>query len=427
MMNRDTPGGGQPQQRGEDAPLSDIRVLDLTGALAGPFATLILAGLGAEVLKVEMPGGGDIARSNPPYLGRDGLHFDSPKADDISLSILNRSRNKKSLTIDLKQDAGRRLFLELAAQSDVVVQNLSDGAVDRLGVGYEAVHEVNPKAIYCSLSGLGQDSPMPGLKSMDILIQSLSGIMEVTGFPEGPPVRVGVPIGDMIGPLYAVSGILAALWERQKTGRGQHVDVSLLDSLVSLVSVEHFDVLEGSGFPSRSGNLHSRLAPFGAFQAKDGYVAIAAPTDEWARELFGAMGHSHLAEDPRFSHRGSRARNADALHALIGAWVASLTTDEVVDELFEKRRVPTVRVRRPEEVMADPALRAREALVPLHHPTLDAHAPLVGTGLPIRFTESRVGYHRPAPVLGADSADVLSELLGLSVTELEQLAADGVI
>lgn len=403
-------------------PLSGIRVLDLTIALSGPLCTLVLAGLGAEVVRIEPPGGREMGRFNPPFLGSRGLHFGAAtEPDDIPISVINRTRNKKSMTLDLKTDRGRAVFLELARHCDVVVQNFSNGTADRLGVGYQDVREVNPSAVYCSLSGLGLDTDTPDLKAMDVIIQAMSGIMQVTGEPGGPPTRVGVPIGDMVASLYAANGIMAALWVRQRTGRGQHIDISLLDSLASLVAEEHFDVFERMGFPVRSGNFHDRLAPFGVYQAKDGYVAIAATADNWTYAIFDAMGRSELGNDPRFSTRGPRVVHADELNALIEGWTSSMTTGEVVRELFEKRKVPAVRVREPGEVMADPRLHARGAVVPLRHPTVETGETLYGIGLPIRMSESATGLDGPAPLLGEHNADVLKEWLGYDDAQVNEL------
>jgi crotonobetainyl-CoA:carnitine CoA-transferase CaiB-like acyl-CoA transferase len=411
-----------------DRPLSDIRVLDLTIALSGPLCTLVLAGLGADVVKVEPPGGREMGRFNPPFLGPRGLHFDAvTDREDIPISVINRTRNKKSMTIDLKNERGRQIFLDLARHCDVVVQNFSNGTADRLGVGYEAVRAVNPTVVYCSISGLGSDTDTPGLKTMDVIIQAMSGIMQVTGEPGDPPVRVGVPIGDMVASLYAVSGIQAALWERQRSGRGQHVDISLLDSLASLVAEEHFDVFERLGFPVRSGNFHNRLAPFGAYRTKDGYVAIAATADRWTHAIFEAIGRHELATDPRFATRGPRVVNADRLNELIEEWTMSLTSDEVVYELQEKRSVPAARVRTPGEVMADPRLHARGSVLPLTHPTVKSDETLYGMGLPIVLSESPTRLDGPAPLLGEHNEEVLRRWLGLGDEEIAELGRAGVL
>ena len=276
-------------------PLEGIRVLDLTVALAGPYGALMLGGLGAEVIHIEAPGGGDIARTNPPYIGPNGVAFGVRADDEVSLSILNRGRNKKSVTLDLKSAKGREVFFRLVKESDVVLENMSEGTAQRLGVGYEQVSRVNPRIVYGSISAFGEPSIYPGLKGMDILIQALSGLMEVTGFADGPPTRVGIPIADLMTPLFAVNGILAALIQRGRTGEGQHVQVSMLDCLASMVAEEHFDIPAEDGAPMRSGNSHDRLVPFGVYPCRDGAVAICAFRPEWMKGLTRRHGSAGVA------------------------------------------------------------------------------------------------------------------------------------
>ena len=292
-------------------PLQGIRILDLTVALSGPYASLLLGGMGAEVIRVEAPGGGDIARTNPPFVGPDGVNFGGKRPDEISLTILNRSRNKKSITLDLKTPEGHALFMRLAKECDVLVENMSEGATARLKVDYESVRAANPGIVYASIKAFGEPSPMPKLKGMDIIVQALSGIMEVTGEPGGAPTRWGLPIADLVAPVYAVNGILAALIHRGRTGQGQRVTVSMLDCLASLVAEEHFDIMAGAGFPMRSGNFHDRLSPFGVYGTRDGSVALVAFSPEWFGALMEAIGHPELGEDPRFCNRGVRMRSEE--------------------------------------------------------------------------------------------------------------------
>ncbi|HXZ06500.1 MAG TPA: CaiB/BaiF CoA-transferase family protein, partial [Paraburkholderia sp.] len=309
-------------------PLAGIRVLDLTVALAGPYGSLLLGGLGAEVIRVESPGGGDIARNNPPYVGKEGVHFGVKGDDEVSLTTLNRARNKKSITLDLKSEQGRALFMELVKESDVVFENASEGVTARLGVDYERVRKVNPKIVYASVKAFGEPSPYPKLKGMDIIVQALSGIMDVTGFADGPPTRIGIPMADMIAPLFAVNGILAALIHRGKTGEGQQVQVSMLDCLASLVAEEHFDIFHAHGYPKRSGNFQDRLVPFGVYRTKDGYVALVAFQPDWFQSLTEAMGQPELLNDPRYATRGPRMTHAAGLNTLIETWTQQHTSAE---------------------------------------------------------------------------------------------------
>lgn len=408
------------------APLAGIRVIDLTVALAGPYCTLLLAGLGAEVIKIDAPGGSDIARFNPPYVGKDGLNYGKAAPGEVSLSAMDRHRNKKSITLDLKSEQGRAIFMDLVKCSDVLVENLSEGTAERLGIGYDPVHEINPALIYASISALGDDDAYAGIKGMDIIVQALSGVMEVTGFADGPPCRVGFPVADMVAPHYALSGILAALLYRARTGKGQKIQVNLMDSLVALLALEHFDVLAGEGKPLRSGNNHDRLTPFGIYRAGDGYVAIAAPADAWAHALFQVMDRPELAADERFRTRGARAVNATALNSMIEEWSGNLPAATVVERLVAAG-VAAARVRVPRDAFQDPSIRARGAIVPLRHPKLPASIDAAAAGVPIRFSECVVGYDRPTAEIGAHNEDIYGKLLQIDPATLERLKQNSVI
>ncbi|WP_322063287.1 CaiB/BaiF CoA-transferase family protein [Paraburkholderia sp. J63] len=407
-------------------PLEGIRVLDLTVALAGPYGSLLLGGLGAEVIRVESPGGGDIARSNPPYVGKEGVHFGVRRDDEVSLTILNRARNKKSITLDLKSEQGRALFMELVKECDVVIENASEGATARLGVDYESVRRANPKIVYASIKAFGEPSPYPNLKGMDIIVQALSGIMDVTGFADGPPTRSGLPMADLIAPLYAVNGILAALIHRGRTGEGQLVQVSMLDCLSSMVAEEHFDVFLGQGYPKRSGNFHDRLVPFGVYGTRDGYVAMVAFQPDWFRNLMEAVGQPGMASDPRYATRGPRMKYAAEINVIIEEWTRQRSTEEVIRELQEKRGIPAAAVRSPLDVLKDPVLQARGAVVKLEHPGLDG-VEAMGMGLPIKFSKTPVQFDQPAQELGASNDEIYRSLLKLSEDRLQQLRDEGVI
>ncbi|MGE3771349.1 MAG: CaiB/BaiF CoA transferase family protein [Gammaproteobacteria bacterium] len=406
-------------------PLAGIRVLDLTVALAGPYASLLLGGLGAEVIRVEAPGGSDIARTNPPFVGANGISFGQAAADEISLSLLNRARNKKSVTLDLKSPRGHALLLRLVDEVDVVIENMSEGTADRLGVGYAALSARNPRLVYASISAFGDPSPYPGLKGMDIIVQALSGLMEVTGFADGPPTRCGLPIADLIAPLYAVNGILSALIHRGRSGQGQHVKVSMLDCLASLVAEEHFDVYAEAGYALRTGNYHDRLVPFGVYPAADGYVAVIAMQPEWFRGLMKVVGRPELVDDPRYSTRGPRMQHAAMLNELVADWTRRHSCAEILAEL-QRRQIPCARVRAPADVLHDPLMHARGAVMKLEHPEvgpIDA----VGMGLPIHFSRCHAQFDQPATALGAANGEIYGGLLGLPDAELAALREAGVI
>jgi CoA:oxalate CoA-transferase len=415
-----------PPADGPRGPLSDITVLDLTTALAGPYATLLLAGLGARVIKIENPSGGDSCRHNPPYVGAGGLRLAREAPDDMSVSSLNRLRNKLGVTLNLKHPAARDVFLELARRADILVENFSRGVLDRLGVGYAFVHQVNPRLVYCSISGFGSTGGADDGKAMDTIIQALSGVMYTSGRAADPPVRVGFPIADLASPLFGVIGVLAALHQARTTGVGQHVDVSMLGALTSLITDEPFDALRPFGVPTRTGPTMPRLAPFGVYGAGDGYVAICAFTDPFAHALFRAMDQPGMRDDPRFATRDMRVRHANEIDACVERWTSARRVAEILSDL-EKESVPCAEVRDPAQAIRDPRVVERGDTVPLEHPVHGRVADIYGTGLPVTFSEATAGFDRPAPGLGQHNHEVYGDLLGYSRQRLDELRASGVI
>jgi CoA:oxalate CoA-transferase len=416
----------QNQSHTSPRPLEGVTVLDLTIALAGPFATLLLAGLGARVIKVENPAGGDPCRSNPPYLGPDGATLARQHPDDFSISALSRLRNKLGITLNLKSPDAHAIVADLVRQSHVVVENFSRGTLDRLGVGYTFAREVNPRVVFCSITGFGTDADAGGGKAMDTIVQALSGVMLTSGLPNDPPVRVGVPFGDLCAPLFGVIGVLAALRQAERTGVGQHVDVSMLGALTAMVAAEPFDILERCGVPQRTGQTVPRLAPFGIYPTKDGFVAICAPTEIFARSLFTVVGRPELEHDPRFMTRDSRVMNVRELDAIVEQFTGSLTTTEAVAR-FEQAGVPAAEVRDPNAAVRDARLVARGETVPIVHPRYGPVDDVMGMGMPIRFSESVAGFDRPAPGLGEHNQLVYGEFLGYSAARIQDLEARHVI
>jgi crotonobetainyl-CoA:carnitine CoA-transferase CaiB-like acyl-CoA transferase len=411
--------GGAPGR-----PLEGTVVLDLTTALSGPYATLLLGGLGATVVKVENPAtGGDSSRYNSPYYGRDGLSTARTADTDMSVSMMGRGRNKKSVTIDLKDPRGREAFLRLARNADVVVENYAAGTADRLGVGYRDVRAVNPSVIYTSISGFGAGGGPA--KAMDSIVQALSGVMYTAGEPGTDPIRFGLPIGDLLAPLYAVIGTLAAKAQRDHDGVGQHVDVSMLGALTSLLSTEPFDALAQVGMPLRTGNEVPRLAPFGIFPAKDGLIALCGPTDTFARGVFRAMGRPELIDDDRFATRDQRVRHASALHGMVADWTRVRRRADAVSALAGQG-VPAAEVLQPGEALRNPDVLRREEVVELGHPQHGSTG-LMGPGVPIRFSHADVGLDQPAPHLGEHTAELLARIGGLSAEEIAELRRAGVV
>ena len=407
-------------------PLEDVTVLDITAALAGPYATLLLAGLGARVIKVENPNNPDQCRSNSPYLGERGPSLTKEAPDDISVSELNRLRNKLGITLNLKHPGSKPVFEDLVRKADIVVENFSSGTLDRLGVGYEAVHRINPKTVYCSITGFGANDTSGSGKAMDTIIQALSGMMMTSGEADHPPTRLGVPLADLTTPMFAIIGVLAALHQARRTGVGQHVDVSMLGVMTSLVACEPFDALEQCGVPSRAGQTAQRLAPFGVYPTADGYVAICAPTDKFAHGVFKAIGSPELVVDARFATRDSRVRNAVEVDRLIESWTAALPLREVLKRL-EQCAVPAAEVCDPRRGVKDPRVVARGETVPLLHPKYGAIGDIYGTGRPVSFSEARVGFDQPPPSIGQHNGEVYGELLGYSPEQINQLESDGII
>ncbi|HJV41382.1 CaiB/BaiF CoA-transferase family protein [Caulobacter sp.] len=407
-------------------PLEGLKVIDLTRALAGPYATLLLAGLGATVIKVEDPRGGDLARENSPYVGRDGVGVERRHEDDLSISHLTRARGKYGVSLNLKHPKAREVFADLVRDADIVVENFTSGTADRLGVGYAAAKAANPRIIYCSLSGFGA-GVSEGSKAMDVLIQALSGAMYTSGALNDPPVRIGIPMADMLAPVFGVIGVLAALEQRRRTGLGQQVDVSMLGALTSFVAIENWQAMALAGMEARTGLTVQRLSPFGVFRCLDGYVSIVAVHEGLARGLFRAMENEALGDDPRFGTRDRRVANAKALEALIEAWSSQLPTDEVVRRL-ETQGVPAAPVRHPAEGLKDPRVLARGETVPIAHPAYDRQDGLMTAGVPIQFSEGRTGFDPVLPVaIGQHNATVYHDLLGYSDEQIRELAQAGAI
>lgn len=407
-------------------PLAGVTVLDLTTMLAGPYATLLLAGLGARVIKIENPARPDPSRSNSVFVGRDGVKAAPEHDDDLSLGILDRGRNKEAITLNLKHPEARAMFFDLVRQADVVVENYSPGVTERLGIAYASCREVNPAIVYTSISGFGADVNPRQNKAVDMVIQAMSGLMLASGGEGEPPVRVGIPLGDQAAPLFATIGTLAAVLHARATGRGQQVDVSLLGAMGALVAAEPFDAAARLGRSTRTGNVAARMAPSGVFATSDGHIALSAPKDEFAAGLFRAMGRPALMQDARFCSLAARVRHQAVLHQMVGDWTRTLGTDAVAGLLTE-HGVPNGPVRDPATAARDPKLLARGETTRLEHPVYGRVEDIVVGGLPIRMSESFTGFDRPAVALGASNAGVYRELLGLNQQQLERLARDGVI
>jgi crotonobetainyl-CoA:carnitine CoA-transferase CaiB-like acyl-CoA transferase len=407
-------------------PLHDIRVLGVTVFLAGPFLCMNLARLGAEVIKVEVPGRGDSVRGNGPFAGPNGVHATRQTEDDIATRFLKRTQGVKSITLNLKHAEGRALFLELARQSDVIVENLAPGSMRRLGLGYDEVSAVNPSIIYCSISGYGQSGPYAHQPAHDPQIQAMGGMMDVNGDPDGPPTRVGFYVSDLVTPMFAAYSILAALRHKEQTGQGQHLDASMMDTLATLMFMEPLEEAIAQGEPLRTGN-DSRGGPTGLYRTKDSEIMITAASEDQWQKLCRALGTPEWQDDARFNSGENRRIHLTELRQAIQQCLSQLTRAEAV-ERFEKADVPCAPVRTATEVMADKQLLQRGTLRAMRHAKLQE--PVAGgvtVGFPILFSGQPLPDLPGAPTLGMHNQEIFGKLLGLNKERLQQLQTQGVV
>jgi CoA:oxalate CoA-transferase len=392
--------------------LAGLRILDLTRVVAGPFATAVLADLGAEVVKVERPRTGDDYRYGPSRPG------------ETSLSFQNTNRGKRSVTLDVRKPEGRELFLRLVERADAVVENFRAGWMARRGLGPEVVQRRNPRCVVASLSGFGATGPRAGQPSYDIVAQASGGLMAITGFPDGPPVRGGGALGDYVGGLYLALGVVAALLERGSTDRARVLDLSNQDAVFAITD-SAATIHHGIGAAAeRVGNQHPFAVPYDALQARDGWVVVGTASNRLFRRLCEAIGRPELGSDERFRDHRGRARNRAAINAIVGEWVAERHCEEVLEALGPGGAdVPCARVESPEELIHDPQLLARGMLERHPHPRVGE---ILFHGNPLRFEGAAPRERALAPELGEDNAAVYAEL-GLEAADLRRLAADGVI
>jgi formyl-CoA transferase len=394
--------------------LTGIRVIDMTHNQAGPACAQILAFLGADVIKLEEPKGGDVARTNM----RD-------RTDSDSLFFLVLNANKRSLTLNLKSDEGKRLFRQVIGQSDVLLENFGPGALDRLGLGYQELSKLNPRLIYATIKGFGTYGPYSGFKSFEPIAQAMGGAMSVTGFPDNPPTYVMPAIGDSGTGMHMAIGILAALQQRHQTGKGQHVEVSMQDAVVNLIRVSLRDHQRSGRAMQRQGNQLGRTVPGTTYPCAPGgpndYVYIFAQPQMW-QAFINAIGQPELADDPRFASAESRWENRPALNAIVEAWTRKHSKHEVM-KLLGDAGVPCGATLDTGEVLADPHLRERDMIVDIDYPTRGTYQTV---GCPVKLSDSPAEVTRP-PLLGEHTAEVLAALCGVGADEVARLRAQGVV
>jgi formyl-CoA transferase/CoA:oxalate CoA-transferase len=388
-----------------------VRVLDLSRVLAGPFCSMILGDMGAEVIKVEEPGKGDDTRSWPPFLGGEATYF------------LAVNRSKQSLTLNLKAAEGRAILQRLVRKSDVLLENFRGGTMERLGLGYTSLAKLNPKLVYCAISGFGESGPEASRAGYDLVVQAESGIMDITGFEDGPPVKVGTSIADLVAGMSAAHGITLALLARHRTRRGQKVEISMQDAMAALLTYQA-GIYFGTGQkPGRRGNTHPSIVPYEVFRAADAYLTLGVANNSLWQRCCAALERPELARDERFAGEASRVQNRETLVPLLNEILGARTADEWLKR-FEAAGVPAGRIRTVAEVCESEHLKARGMIVTLPHPKA---GPIRVLGVPVRLHATPGKAAAPPPLLGQHTERVLGRVLGVKRAEVTRLRRAGVV
>lgn len=394
-----------------NGPLQGVRVLDFTRVLAGPAASMALADLGAEVIKIEPPGDGDETRTFPPI------------KDGESHYYLSVNRGKKSIVIDLKSPEGVRIAKDLAAKCDIVIENYRPGVMDRLGLGYAALSAINPRLIYCAISGYGQTGPLKDRPSFDIVLQAMSGTLSMNGEPGGLPTKLGIPLGDLVGGINGPIGVISALYERERTGKGRFIDVSLMDGLMGMLGyIAQLSFFDGAD-PVRQGSQHPNLVPYGIFPAKnDGSIVVACLTPGFWGRICRSIGREDLTADPRYDTLEKRRDARAEVNEIVSAFTRQYTVEELI-EIFTCFEVPHAPILGVGDALTQPQAAAREMVVEVEHQALGT-IPIVNR--PIKFDEAQPTPAAP-PVLGQHTDDVLREVLELGAERIAELRAGGAV
>ena len=391
-------------------PLAGVRVVDLTRVLAGPFCSMMLGDMGAEVIKVEEPGKGDDTRTWPPFSGGESTYF------------MSVNRNKKSLTLNLKAPEGQRILRRLIRRSDVLLENFRPGTMARLGLGYETLKRSNPRLVYCAISGFGESGPEAGRPGYDLIVQGESGLMDLTGFPDGPPVKVGTSIADLVAGIEACHGVVLALYARQRTGKGQKVEVAMLDVMASLLTYQAGIYFATGQRPARRGNQHPSIVPYEVFKAADAYLTVGVANNSLWERLCQALDRPDLARDGRFDSEAKRVEARQTLIPLLNGIFATRRAEEWLAR-FDKAGVPAGRIKSVAEVCESPHLLERGMIVSLPHPKAES---VKVFGVPIRLQATPGRVSTPPPLLGQHTDEILTRVAGLSRAEVGRLRARGI-
>jgi crotonobetainyl-CoA:carnitine CoA-transferase CaiB-like acyl-CoA transferase len=400
-----------PRARPARAPLAGLRVIDFTRILAGPFGSQFLGDMGAEVIKVEEPAKGDDTRGWPPFVAGEATYF------------LSVNRNKKSLTVNMKAPEGVAILEKLIARSDVVLENFRPGTMERLGLGYGKLRRINPRLVYCSISGFGESGPEASRPGYDLIVQGESGLMDITGFADGPPVKVGNSIADLVSGMAAAQGVTLALLARDRSGRGQKVEIGMLDVMASLLTYQAGLYWNAGGRPARRGNQHPSIVPYEVFRAQDAYLTLGVANNSLWERTCRALDRGDLVRDPRFDTEANRVTHRDMLIPMLNEILGARPADEWLERL-EKAGVPAGKIKTVAEVCESPHLKARGMVVKLPHPKAGS---ITVMGVPIRLHDTPGAASVPPPLLGQHTDEILTRLLRIPRGRVERLRAAGVV
>lgn len=392
-------------------PFEKLKILDLTRVLAGPYASMMLADFGADVIKIETPDVGDDSRGFGPFVGKESAYF------------MSLNRGKRSMTLNLKLPAAQELFRDLVKKSDVVLENYRPGTMEKFGLGYEELCKINPRLIYAACSGFGHSGPYMEKAAYDVIVQGMGGIMSITGQEGGEPTRVGASVGDITAGLFTVIGLVTALYTRTISGRGQKVDVAMLDCQVAILENAISRYLVTGNVPGPIGNRHSSITPFEAFQAKDGYIIIAVGNDRLWAKFCNLVKREDLIGDERFVNNAQRTKNQKQLKAVLDGIFPGKTVDGWIEAL-EAEGIPCGPINTVDRIMEDPQIKARDMILEIEHPVAGK---LKMPGLPIKLSETPGAVLHPAPLLGQHTDEILKEMLGLSPEQIAEMRTKKVL